>query len=96
MVSPVQITVVGAGLMGHGIAQIFAVHGHPVWLQDAYPDTLNTAKARVRANLEKMAVGGIEFGDARQASFGLDELSDAEFDEMMGLIRSAIEQLPPR
>jgi 3-hydroxybutyryl-CoA dehydrogenase len=29
-----NIAVIGAGLMGHGIAQIFAVHGHPVNLMD--------------------------------------------------------------
>lgn len=63
MTSPVQITVVGAGLMGHGIGQIFAARGHPVRLHDTYQDTLSTAKDRVRANLEKMAAGGVEIGD---------------------------------
>mgnify|MGYP001820355236 FL=1 len=56
--------------MGHGIAQIFAVHGHPVWLQDAYPDTLNSAKDRVRANMTNMAEQGVTLGDC------VDEIVD--------------------
>jgi len=48
--------------MGHGIAQIFAVHGHPVWLVDTNEDTLNSAKGRIRANLTNMAQKGIDLG----------------------------------
>lgn len=59
---PERITVVGAGLMGHGIAQIFAVQGHRVWLLDTNEDTLNSAKDRVRANLTSMAKQGVDFG----------------------------------
>jgi 3-hydroxybutyryl-CoA dehydrogenase len=59
--APERITVVGAGLMGHGIAQIFAVNGHPVWLVDNNEGILRTAKDRVRANLVKMAEGGVKF-----------------------------------
>lgn len=62
MSAPERITVVGAGLMGHGIAQVFAVHGHPVWLLDTNEDTLNSAKDRVRANLTNMAKQGVAFG----------------------------------
>jgi 3-hydroxybutyryl-CoA dehydrogenase len=68
MSNPERITVVGAGLMGHGIAQIFAAHGHPVWLHDANPDTLNSAKDRVRANLTNMVEHGVTL-DA-----GIDEI----------------------
>ena len=57
-----QITIVGAGLMGHGIAQIFAVHGHKVLLVDVNEDLLNSAKDRIRANLENMRQRGVEFG----------------------------------
>lgn len=61
MASPEQISVIGAGLMGHGIAQIFAVHGHTVWLVDSHDDVLNSAKDRVRANLTNMVEQGVEF-----------------------------------
>ena len=62
MSTPEQITVVGAGLMGHGMAQIFAVHGHKVLLVDVNKDLLNSAKDRIRANLKNMRQQGVEFG----------------------------------
>ena len=62
MSNPERITVVGAGLMGHGIAQIFAAQGHTVWLHDANKDILNSAKDRVRANLTNMVEQGVILG----------------------------------
>jgi len=62
MSTPEQITIVGAGLMGHGMAQIFAVHGHKVLLVDVNEDLLNSAKDRIRANLKNMHQQGVEFG----------------------------------
>ena len=49
-----RIAVVGAGLMGHGIAQVFAVAGHDVTVTDAALETLGTVAARVAANLERV------------------------------------------
>jgi 3-hydroxyacyl-CoA dehydrogenase, NAD binding domain len=46
-----RIAVIGAGLMGHGIAQVFALAGHEVTLTDADAPTLATAKERIRVNL---------------------------------------------
>jgi len=51
MSTPETITVVGAGLMGHGIAQIFAMHGHPVLLVENNEKIRENAKDRVRENL---------------------------------------------
>lgn len=45
------IAVLGAGLMGHGIAQVFAVAGHPVRVYDPVPQALATLRTRVAANL---------------------------------------------
>ena len=50
-----KIAVIGAGLMGHGIAQIFAVHGHDVTLVDLDMKVLESATAGIRNNLELMA-----------------------------------------
>jgi 3-hydroxybutyryl-CoA dehydrogenase len=47
------VAVIGAGLMGHGIAQVFAAAGHPVAITDVEPDVLATVHARVRSNLER-------------------------------------------
>lgn len=46
------VAVIGAGIMGAGIAQVFAQAGHPVRLQARRHETLEGALARVRANQE--------------------------------------------
>lgn len=46
-----QIAVIGAGLMGHGIAQVFAVAGHRVTVYDANPSALVTLRERIVKNL---------------------------------------------
>lgn len=58
-----QIAVLGAGLMGHGIAQIFAMNGHKVKLTDVNHEMLSSAKERVHANLTNLAKHGIDFSD---------------------------------
>lgn len=47
-----KITVIGAGLMGHGIAQVFACAGHKVVVYDPAPKSLETLHNRVRENLK--------------------------------------------
>ena len=49
-----RIAVVGAGLMGHGIAQVFALAGHEVTITDAVAQNLDTAKSRIAANLRDL------------------------------------------
>ncbi len=46
-----HVTVIGAGMMGHGIAQVFALAGHPVVLTDTSHAVLGAALAKVRRNL---------------------------------------------
>lgn len=46
-----RVAVIGAGLMGHGIAQLFAVAGHPVVMTDVSREVLTGARGRVRSNL---------------------------------------------
>jgi 3-hydroxybutyryl-CoA dehydrogenase len=49
-----RITVIGAGLMGHGIAQVFALAGHDVTIYDSFAQTLATAKDRILTNLKDL------------------------------------------
>ena len=49
-----RIAVIGAGLMGHGIAQVFALAGHDVAITDDHEPTLASAKARIVANLKDL------------------------------------------
>jgi 3-hydroxybutyryl-CoA dehydrogenase len=46
-----RIGIVGAGLMGHGIAQVFALAGHSVAVYDAVPGMLATLTSRIEQNL---------------------------------------------
>ena len=52
--SKARIAVIGAGLMGHGIAQVFALAGHAVTIYDSVAATLDSAKARILTNLKDL------------------------------------------
>src|SRR6266516_1024087 len=47
----VRIAVIGAGLMGHGSAQVFALSGHDVSIHDSVAANLDSVKPRILANL---------------------------------------------
>ncbi|TAA54866.1 3-hydroxyacyl-CoA dehydrogenase family protein [Shinella sp. JR1-6] len=49
-----RIAVIGAGLMGHGIAQVFAVAGHDVAVHDAQAGALDGLRSRIAANLDNL------------------------------------------
>jgi 3-hydroxybutyryl-CoA dehydrogenase len=49
-----RIAVIGAGLMGHGIAQVFALAGHDVTIYDSIAASLDSAKARILGNLKDL------------------------------------------
>jgi 3-hydroxybutyryl-CoA dehydrogenase len=51
MTDKARIAVIGAGLMGHGIAQVFALAGHDVTITDSFTANLDTVKQRISANL---------------------------------------------
>ncbi len=52
--SKAKIAVIGAGLMGHGIAQVFALAGHDVAITDPQAASLATVKDRIVANLKDL------------------------------------------
>jgi 3-hydroxybutyryl-CoA dehydrogenase len=53
-VLPVQsIAVIGAGIMGRGIAHAAALGGYRTILEDLLPDALRKAESEIRANLDK-------------------------------------------
>ena len=54
MAKPMNIAVVGAGLMGHGIAQVFAAAGHDVAIHDASATVLAGVVERIRGNLREL------------------------------------------
>jgi len=54
-----HIAIIGAGMMGHGIAQIFATKGHKVILTDISDDLLSKAVANVRTNMALLSKNGL-------------------------------------
>ncbi len=53
------IAVIGAGLMGHGIAQEFATAGFGVYLHDINEEQLNSAHEQIDKNLRLLADNGV-------------------------------------
>lgn len=84
-----RIAVIGAGLMGHGIAQVFALNGHDVAIHDPVPASLASVKDRIAANLRDLGddVSAAErvTPQARLA----DAVRDADF-----VVEAALEDLP--
>jgi 3-hydroxybutyryl-CoA dehydrogenase len=64
-----RIAVIGAGLMGHGIAQVFALAGHDVTIYDSIAASLDTVKARILINLK-------DLGDDQKAVERVTPVSD--------------------
>ncbi|HKK08866.1 MAG TPA: 3-hydroxyacyl-CoA dehydrogenase family protein, partial [Gemmatimonadota bacterium] len=65
---PGPVAVQGAGTMGHGIAHVAALAGYETRLFDVEEGALETARARVEANLEKgVELGKVEAGDRDRA-----------------------------
>ena len=54
-----QIAVIGAGLMGHGIAQEFASAGYRVRLHDVTNEQLESARTQIEQNLNLLASNAI-------------------------------------
>jgi 3-hydroxybutyryl-CoA dehydrogenase len=78
-VEPEPVAVIGAGLMGHGIAQVFAVAGHPVRIYDERHEALPTVQARVRANLERIGASTAPADTIQPAASLEDAVAGAAF-----------------
>lgn len=67
-----NITIVGSGLMGSGIAQIFATRNYNVTLLDTQEKSLSQAIESIRANLTLMARNGI--GNQSEIEFAISNI----------------------
>jgi 3-hydroxybutyryl-CoA dehydrogenase len=63
-----SIGVVGAGTMGHGIAQVAAQSGYDVVLVDAMPQALERGVAQIGKSLDKLVGKGKLTGEQRERS----------------------------
>jgi 3-hydroxybutyryl-CoA dehydrogenase len=80
-----RVAVVGAGLMGSGIAQVAAVAGYDIVLRDVTDEALDRALQRIESSLGKLVEKGRVAADDRDAALGritrttdLDAVADAE------------------
>lgn len=81
------IAVIGAGLMGHGIAQTFAAAGHDVAVHDAAGEALAAAPARIAAAFELLG----------QDPAGLERLSyQSDFEQAVAAADFVFEAAPER
>lgn len=53
-----QVAVIGAGVMGHSIAEVFALNGYKVNLEDFYPEVIEKAKVGINGSLDKLIASG--------------------------------------
>jgi enoyl-CoA hydratase / 3-hydroxyacyl-CoA dehydrogenase len=65
-----KVAVIGAGDMGHGIAELFAVNGFEVTLMDKFPQALEKAQGRVSASLTKLVERGRLTREQADAALG--------------------------
>ena len=92
-----QIAVIGAGLMGHGIAQEFAFAGYQVHLHDVNQAQVDTGIERIRDNLQLFVENDLarpdQIDETLNRIHGSDQLEtvagEADF-----VIEAVIENLP--
>jgi 3-hydroxybutyryl-CoA dehydrogenase len=54
-----NVTIVGAGTMGHSLAQVFSQEGYSVWLTDLSEEILVKAKKLIASNLQTLVEMGL-------------------------------------
>ncbi len=73
------IAVIGAGIMGRGIAHAAALGGYRTILEDILPNTLRKAETEIRTNLDKaVELGKVTKSDADSAFGRLEYASSVE------------------
>jgi 3-hydroxybutyryl-CoA dehydrogenase len=87
--------VVGAGTMGHGIAQVLAMAGIETRLTDIAPDVLASGLARIRDNLDKgVEKGKLDAGSRDRALGAVTGMRD--LDQAIAGADVVIEAVPER
>ncbi|HEY1720641.1 MAG TPA: 3-hydroxyacyl-CoA dehydrogenase NAD-binding domain-containing protein [Magnetospirillaceae bacterium] len=88
MAEKARIAVIGAGLMGHGIAQVFASHGHAVSIYDSVQASLDSVQARIRQNLIDLDEDSSAAERVRPCAVLADAVCNADF-----VVEAALENL---
>jgi len=73
------VAVIGAGIMGRGIAHAAALGGYRTILEDLLPNALRRAETEIRGNLDKaVEIGKVTAGDANAAFARLEYAGSVE------------------
>src|SRR3954447_8366112 len=73
------IAVIGAGIMGRGIAHVAALGGYRTVLEDLLPNALRKAESEIRTNLDKaVEIGKVSAADAKAAVSRLEYAGSVE------------------
>jgi 3-hydroxybutyryl-CoA dehydrogenase len=89
--SNAPVLVVGAGIMGVGIAQVAAQAGHPVMIYDTRAGAAAEATSRLRATLEGLVAKGRLAADAARAT--LERIHPLPALEQAGAARLVVEAI---
>jgi 3-hydroxybutyryl-CoA dehydrogenase len=84
-----RIAVIGAGLMGHGIAQVFALAGHDVTITDSHKPSLDSAKQRIATNLRDLGDDEKAVERVRPVTELADCVVDADY-----VVEAILEDMP--
>jgi len=88
-VAQARIAVVGAGLMGHGIAQVFALAGHEVTITDTVMKNLDTVISRIAANLRDLGDDPLAISRVRPCVDLAEAVREADY-----VVEAVSEDLP--
>jgi 3-hydroxybutyryl-CoA dehydrogenase len=94
--SGAPVLVVGAGIMGAGIAQVAAQAGHPVWLHDAREGAAAQAKAKLATSLQALVAKGRLEASAAEAALARIQPVSAGLAEAAGarlVVEAIVENL---
>ena len=83
-----RIGILGAGLMGHGIAQVFALAGHAVRVYDPMEAARNSLQDRIRTNLRDLDEDPSAAERVTACATIAEAVSDADF-----VVEAALEDL---
>ena len=87
------VAIIGAGTMGHGIAQVTARHGFEVRLFDESSAALGAAKSRIELTLDKGLARGVVTREEKEETLQRIHLV-ATLEEAMSDCRMVIEAVP--
>ena len=88
-VEQARIAVVGAGLMGHGIAQVFALAGYDVTITDTVMKNLDNVTKRIAANLRDLGDDPLAISRVRPCLELAEAVREADY-----VVEAIVEDLP--